>query len=108
MSKLKKKRQELLRYCAIECPDFKSYLLSKSKKVYKFSTPKRFLTINNEIKVKYIAKLENLNESRFFLSEKIQIDLKKLPYRNRRQEQRKELYKIYDEEMIKTSLKLFN
>ena len=107
-SKLNERRQNQLRNCAIKYPDFKSYFLNINENNNKFRGAEKCLTINNEMKVKYIAKLENLDESLCFLSEKIQIDLKNFPHKNSREKERKKLYEIYDEEMIKASLKLFN
>ena len=113
-TKLNEKRQNQIKNCSIKYPDFKSYFLNlnkknnKNEKNNKFRGAKKYLTINNEMKVKYVAKLENLDESLCFLSEKIRIDLKNFPYKNSREQERKELYEIYDEEMIKASLKLFD
>ena len=69
---------------------------------------RHIIAINNELKVKYVAKLESLDESLLFLSKKIGIDPKNFPHQNRREQPRKELHKIFDDEMIEASLKLFD
>lgn len=107
LSELTPGRQKILRN-AISYPDFKSYFLDKAQKNDKSDSVKRFLTIDGALSIKFIAKLENLSESLSSLSEQIGINLKDFPHLNERKQNRKKLHQIYDDKMIKASLKLFD
>ena len=103
---LSEQRQRKLRAC-IKHSSFKSYFLEKCDNKNRSDSIKRFLTIDGKLAVKYMAKLENLNESLLFLSEKIGISPYDFPHLNERNHSRKKLYEIYDYEMVKASLELF-
>ena len=103
---LRQKRQNRLILCANHS-SFKSYFLEKANNNNKSDSIKGILTIRGELAVDYIAKIENLSDSILFLSQKIKISAESLPLLNKRKQSRQKLCKIYDDEMISASLKLF-
>ena len=105
-SKLSKRRQKDLQK-STKYPDFKSFLLNKSMQEHRKRSPEKHLTISKIVAVKYVAKLENLDESLRFLSDKIGIDITAFPHSNKRDQKRRELKDVYDREMVEASLRLF-
>ena len=105
-SQLRRSRQKILKNANARV-DFKSYFLDKIEKGDISDSPQKYLTIDDEVKVDYIAKLENIDDSLQALSQRIGINPKDFPHRNSRDDERKALYSIYDDEMIAASLKFF-
>lgn len=105
-SRLRQTRQRHLKN-ANSHADFKSYFLDKVKRSDLSDSTRQFLTIDGEVKVDYVAKLENIGDSLHTLSQKIGIAPEHFPHLNSRDDERTNLHTIYDDEMIVASLKFF-